>query len=227
MTDTLQPPTTTSAPDAATSAAATTADSAWPEGIPKRMTLEEYLAWDFEEVRAEWVDGEVVIVSPVRLEHQFLIQFIYELIAVFVRQHNLGRVLLGPARMRLPGRPSGREPDLMFIKTDNLGRLKDTVVDGPADLVVEIVSPESETRDRAIKFMEYEAEGIPEYWLVDPLRQEVVFNLSGEDGRYHPAPVDADGIYHSKVLEGFRLRVSWLWRSPLPSPEEARADLPA
>ena len=222
MTDVLQPP---SAPAAAPDTADTA--NAWPEGLPRRMTLEEYLAWDYEEVRAEWVDGEVILMSPVRLEHQFLLQFLYELIAVFTRRHRLGRVLLGPARMRLPTKPSGREPDLMFISTAHLDRLNPTFVDGPADLAVEIVSPESEARDRAIKFAEYEAAGIPEYWLIDPLRHEAMFYVLGKDGRYHLRQVSPDGIYQSSVVKGFRLRPDWLWRDPLPSPEDALAELPA
>jgi Uma2 family endonuclease len=100
-------------------------------------------------------------------------------------------------------------------------------VDGPADLVIEIMSPEGEERDRATKFVEYEAAGVPEYWLIDLLRHEAYFNVLGEDGRYHlrlPAP---DGTYVSPVLEGFRLRPDWLWREPLPSPEDALAELSA
>jgi Uma2 family endonuclease len=219
MTDVLQPP---SAPPAADAAA-----SAWPEGVPRRMTFEEYLDWDFEDVRAEWVDGEVVLMSPVRLDHQFIMQFLYELIIAHVRRYGLGKVLLPPTRMRLSTRPSGREPDLLFVSTKNASRLKVAVVDGPADLVVEIMSPESEERDRATKFVEYEAAGIPEYWLIDPLRHEVLFNLLGEDGHYHPGVVSQEGVYRSRMLEGFRFRPDWLWRDPLPAPEAARAELPA
>ena len=219
MTDVLQPPPASPAADAAA--------SEWPEGVPRRMTLEEYLNWDCEGVHAEWVDGEVVLVSPVRLEHQFLMQFLYELIVAFTRKHGLRKVLLPPARMRLSSRPSGREPDLMFISTEHASRLKETYVDGPADLVIEIMSPESEERDRATKLVEYEAAGIPEYWLIDPLRHEAFFNVLGEDGRYHLAWTTSDGVYQSQVLEGFRLRPDWLWRDPLPAPEDALAELRA
>jgi Uma2 family endonuclease len=223
MTDVLQPAAATSpAPPDGTDAA-----SVWPEGLPKRMTLEEYLDWDYEGVRAEWVDGEVVLMSPVRLDHQFLVQFLYELIVVFARKHSLGKVLLAPTRMRLPTKPTGREPDLLFVSTPHLNRLKENHVDGPADLVVEIVSPESEVRDRATKFNEYEAAGIPEYWLIDSLRHEALFYLLGDDGRYHLRMPSSDGIYQSRTLEGFRLRPDWLWRDPLPTPEAARAELPA
>ena len=223
MTDVLQP---SSATGATSSTAANGTAPAWPEGVPMRMTFDEFLTWDQEGVRAEWVAGEVVLVSPVRANHQYLMQFFYELIIAFVREHGLGKVLLPPMLMRLPERPSGREPDLMFIAAARAERIKETYVDGAADLVIEIVSPESEARDRATKFLEYEAAGVPEYWLVDPLRHEALFYLLGEDGRYHLFPIAADGIYHSQALAGFRLLVDWLWRDPLPEPAAALRELP-
>jgi Uma2 family endonuclease len=235
MTDILQPsPATgsstqslaqpTSQPEPARSDANGSA-STWPAGIPKHMTWEEYLAWDFGEYRAEWVDGEVVLMPPVRAEHQFIVQLLYELLIGFVRPRKLGRILLNEMLMRLTSRPSGREPDLMFFKTEHEDRLKDTFFDGPADIVVEVVSPESEQRDRAVKYLEYEAGGVPEYWFVDPLRKEAYFYLLGEDGRYHLAPTASDGIFRSRTLEGFRLKVDWLWRAATLDPNEALAEL--
>lgn len=119
--------------------------------------------------------------------------------------------------MRLPTRPSGREPDLLFVANEHANRLRPTYVDGPADLVIEIVSPDSEERDRVTKLAEYEGAGIPEYWLIDPAHQETTFYRLGADGRYSAVPIDADGFYHPAALSGFRLRVAWLWERPLPA----------
>jgi Uma2 family endonuclease len=200
---------------------------AWPEGIPKHMTWDEYLAWDFEGIRAEWVDGEIVIVSPVRAQHQRLLQFLHRLLGAFVERRSLGEIFLAPMRMRLDEKPSGREPDFMFIAAGRADRVQETYVDGPADLVVEIVSPESEARDRSTKFLEYEAGGVTEYWLLDPLRHAAFFYLLGEDGRYHLEAVSPEGRYQSQVLEGLRLPVEWLWREPLPNVDWALAELDA
>ena len=52
------------------------------------------------------------------------------------------------------------------MASERLDRVHRTYLDGPADLVVEIVSPESAGRDRGEKYYEYEAAGIPEYWLL-------------------------------------------------------------
>ena len=89
-------------------------------------------------------------------------------------------------------------------------------MEGPADLVVEIISPESRARDRGDKFYEYEQGGIPEYWLIDPVRQQAEFYQLGADGISRPAPIDDQGRYHSAALPGLWLQVSWLWEMPLP-----------
>ena len=82
-------------------------------------------------------------------------------------------------------------------------------------------------RDYQEKLAEYEAAGIPEYWIVDPRRREARFYELGEDGHYRLGEVGSDGIYTSKVVDGFRLRVSWLWQRPMPTIDQALADLPA
>jgi Uma2 family endonuclease len=182
---------------------------------PALPTFEDFLAWALQaDARAEWVAGEVVVMPPGSPAHQDLLGFLYELINGYVRRRQLGRVYFAPVVMKLATRPSGREPDLLFVSGEHADRLRETHVDGPADLVVEIISPESDARDRGEKFVEYEAAGISEYWLIDPLRQEATFYRRGEDGRYHPAPVAPDGVYCSHILPGFWLRVAWLWQLP-------------
>jgi Uma2 family endonuclease len=142
-----------------------------------------------------------------------------------VEAHELGEVFTAPVLLRLASRPSGREPDLLFVAAEHADRIGASYIEGPADLVVEIVSEESLTRDRSEKFAEYEAAGVPEYWILDPLRREALFYQRDDDGRYRRVDPDPAGDYHSRVLPGFRLRVEWLWRRPLPRLAEVRAAL--
>jgi Uma2 family endonuclease len=193
------------------------------EPLPLQMSYEEFLAWADENVHAEWVDGKVILMSPVSSIHQQLAGFLYELLVVFVRLRQLGRVYMAPFQMKLP-QSSGREPDLIFIKRENLSRLKNTYLDGPADLVVEIISPESIGRDRGDKFYEYEAGGVPEYWLLDPITQRAEFYQLGEDGRYQLMQLQ-DNVYHAHVLPNFWLKPIWLWQDPLPSPLRILAEI--
>jgi hypothetical protein len=63
--------------------------------------------------------------------------------------------------------------------------------------------------------------------MFDQLRRDAFFFLLGDDGRYHLTVADRDGIYRSRILPGFLLRVDWLWRRPLPDPAEALRELPS
>jgi Uma2 family endonuclease len=113
-----------------------------------------------------------------------------------------------------------REPDLMVLLNAHLDRLTPQYVNGAADVAIEIVSPESDERDRGKKFLEYEAAGVPEYWLIDPIRRQVTFYLRGDDGRYTSAAADAQGRYASRILPGFTLDPTWLWHELLPGGAE-------
>lgn len=185
---------------------------------PRKMTYEEFLAWADEDTLAEWVDGEVVMTSPAGYRHQDISNFLVSVLRSFVEVHQLGKVLGAPFQMKLAH--SGREPDLLFVANEHLERLKETYLDGPADLVVEIVSPESIGRDRGKKFYEYEQAGISEYWLIDPLREQAEFYQLDTQGRYHLGWPDTEGVYCSRVVSSFWLRVDWLWQEPLPPVEE-------
>jgi Uma2 family endonuclease len=194
---------------------------------PPLMSFEDFHDWLDEDKRAEWVDGEIIEMSPSNLGHQDVLGFLYLWIRVFVDRHRLGRVYMPPTLMHLPSRPSGREPDLLFVANTHLDRLRRTYIEGPADLVVEIVSPDSIVRDGRDKLAEYEQAGVPEYWIIDELRDEARFYILDSEGRYRRATLGPDSIYTSTVLPGLRLRVSWLWQRPLPTLDEAEADLPA
>jgi len=188
-----------------------------PRRVPPdgRISFEEFLDWCDEDTWAEWVDGEVVMVSPASTEHQNVGSFLEKVLGIFVEAYDLGMVMRAPFVMRIPQRPSGREPDLLFVSRERLNLFKHTYLDGPADAVIEIVSPESIGRDRGDKFVEYERAGIKEYWLIDPLRQSAEFYELAVGGRYHLASIE-EGIFKSKIIAGFWLRVDWLWRRPLP-----------
>lgn len=178
-----------------------------------KMTYEEFLAWADEDTLAEWVDGDVVVTSPASFEHQQIVNLLVSTMRPFVETHQLGVVLSAPFQMRVGER--GREPDLLFLRNEHRDRLKPTYLDGPADLIVEVVSPESVSRDRGDKFIEYEAAGVEEYWLVDPRRKVAEFYRLDAQGRYQIVLSGETGEFHSTVVPGFRVRVEWFWRPPM------------
>jgi Uma2 family endonuclease len=183
---------------------------------PPTMTYEDFLAWVDEDTRAEWVEGKVILLSPPYDWHQDLGDFLTALLRFFVERHQAGRALSAPFQMKTGPHLPGREPDVLFVTQENLGRFKGSYLDGPADLVIEIISADSRSRDRGDKFSEYEEGGVREYWLVDYLRRQAEFYVRGEDGIFRPILADVDGVYRSAVLQGFWLKVEWLWQTPPP-----------
>jgi Uma2 family endonuclease len=180
---------------------------------PPRLTYEEFLDWADEDTLAEWVNGEVIMTSPASNRHQDLTRFLTTVLGTFVEVHDLGTIRPVPFQMKLE---HGREPDLLFVAQEHMSRLRRSYLAGPADLVIEILSPESAGRDRGEKFYEYAQGGVPEYWLIDPETRWAEFYHLVE-GRHRLAFEGRAGEYHAVVLPGFWLRVEWLWQEPLPA----------
>lgn len=189
------------------------------------MSYEEYLQIADELQLVEWIDGEVIVHMPPGTRHQQIRAFLTTLLTMFVDHFHLGQLLPAPFEMRLEH--SAREPDILFIATEHLGRLDAQRLRGPADLVIEIVSPESVSRDRSEKFDEYQAGGVREYWVIDvrPGQERADFWRLDASGRYRAVLPDANEIVHATVVPGFWLDVAWLWQNPLPSALSAFAEI--
>ena len=189
----------------------------------RRMSWEEFLEWKPKRAFWEWVDGEVTELTSVEQRHESLVGFLYILLTHFTGKFNSGRTMIAPFLMRLASRPSGREPDVLFVARENSSRLQGAYLDGAADLVIEVISPESDERDRVTKLAEYEAGGVREYWLLDYLAQEAFFYQLDAQGHYQRVLPDANGRYDSAILSGFWLNTDWLWQEPKPLIDAMRA----
>ena len=195
---------------------ATATQTSTPANTQAKISYEEFLELESEDQHVEWVDGEVTAMSPISNLHQKLGGYLLSLLQFYADTRQLGEVRYEPFQMKPAANLPGRSPDILFVTKAHRVRLKKNFLEGPADLVVEIISPESRARDRGDKFFEYEAAGIPEYWLIDPIREQAEFYQLGVDGIYRPATLDEQGRYHSAVLPGLWLQESWLWETPLP-----------
>lgn len=182
------------------------------------MTYEEFLTKIDEHAHAEWVEGEVTVFAKPTIAHQQLRGFLSTLLVCYVHTLGLGEILVAPCEMRLlPGR-SSREPDILLVSTVHRHRLTEDRLEGPADLVIELLSDSSIMRDRDRKFYEYQEAGIPEYWVFDPRpgKQRADFYQLSAAGKYEVVALDDAGRYHSAVLPGFWLRPEWAWQDPQP-----------
>jgi Uma2 family endonuclease len=162
----------------------------------------------------EWLEGELIPPVSVHDVHDDLSQFFIILLRAYLNFRQIGVLRTHPFVMRHPQGRSFREPDLMLILNEHRDRLKPTLLLGPADLAIEIISPESEDRDYEVKFAEYARMGVPEYWIIDPYQPAAHFYRLDEAGGYQEQ-TPAEGVYSTPLLPDFRLQVELLWQSPL------------
>lgn len=189
---------------------------------PFRMTYDEWQAWyDADDLnRGEWVKGEVIPFMPPLVIHLRIAGLFYGLMMFYAHHKQLGEVLADGAELWLPTSQAARLPDICFISRRHADRLTTHRLEGYADLVVEVVSPDRVTRDRRQKFAEYQAAGIPEYWIVDPRprhRSVTLYHLDA-NGQYQESQPDSRGRFFSRALPGFWIDPAWFWQDELPDP---------
>jgi Uma2 family endonuclease len=187
-----------------------------PKAHPgRRMTEAEFSEWIDDKTRAEWVDGEVIVMAAVSLDHGKTVSWMNHLTEDFVEFHNLGTVHGPEILVRLPKVNRRRLPDVVVVLKARSSILRPNVIDGPPDLIVEVVSPDSVSRDWQQKYLDYAAAGVKEYWVIDRLAGQMEAYTLRPGGRYRQIE-EADGKLASVVLKGFYLRPDWVlgnWRT--------------
>lgn len=197
-----------------------------PIDAPVAMTESTFEQWAFQQDgRFEWVDGKVIVMAPASRKHVQLTGWIQSLLLIVVQQQQLGEVLGPEFMVRLrKGEKSRRVPDVLFVTSARKSLLKPTYLDGAPDLAIEVVSPDSVARDWREKYLAYEAAGVREYWVIDPLsRQMEVYVLKRK--KFQVVASSKDGSVESAVVSHFRLSPSWLWNDVLPSVLDTLRDL--
>lgn len=176
------------------------------------ITVEQFFDLVDEDSNVELINGVIYMRSPVTDAHEELFGWLIKVLGQYVEMRGLGRVRGSRTAMRISP-SSAREPDLMFVSTASLPRLKRLEVDGPADFIIEIVDSARARREAIVKQAQYEALGVPELWVVDLPRRELRrFVL--ERRRYSRLPTAPGDEVEPRSVPGFRLRSSWLFQGP-------------
>lgn len=186
-----------------------------PNIVATDVSLDDYME-HYAALGMEWVEGVVYSMAPIGLKHEEIRDYLRGLLQAYFSLRPIGRVVGEPFVMRLPEFPKRRrEPDLMVILKTNPGELKETYMDGSADICIEIVSAASSSVDRGDKFVEYEKGGVTEYWIIDPLRKEARFYKLDDAKVYAPQPSE-NGLYTTAQLPDLMLDIATLWQPQMP-----------
>ena len=174
----------------------------------EHYTYADYLGWD-ENIRAELLDGGVVMMAPPLRVHQGIItQFVYQ-IESYLKEKKC-KVYPAPFAVRLfPEKDDSDttvfEPDIVVICDSE--KLDDKGCNGAPDLVIEVISPSTAKYDRIYKFRKYQKAGVKEYWIVDPETKTVQVCIL-ENGRYVVSMYDETEKTPVSVLEGCEIDLS-------------------
>ena len=160
-----------------------------------------------EDDKAEFINGEVVVHSPNKLEHIDTRANLASLLRAYVGSHDLGHVLEEMALVHFTR--NDYQPDIAFWTTKKSAGFKSgQMLFPPPDFVVEILSPSTASRDRGVKFDDYAAHGVAEYWLVDPAERVIEQYTPGPGGAYALQVKLTTGEVTCQVIAGLRMPVS-------------------
>lgn len=158
-----------------------------------------------ENMKAEFINGEMIIHSPVMLRHNFATSKLFKIIDTYADIHDLG--FTGIEKIMISLTRNDYEPDICFFDKDKADNFTPTQKLFPApDFIVEVLSTSTEAIDRGIKFRDYAAHGVTEYWIVDP-DNEIVEQYKLKDGEYTQLKKSDDGTIHCVVLQGLDIPV--------------------
>lgn len=162
-----------------------------------------------ETVKAEFINGRIVLHSPVTRAHALAVAKISRLLGNYVEEHQLGETHIEKSMIRLSR--NDYEPDVCFFK---LEKCRDFTLDQklfPApDLVVEVLSKSTAKVDRGIKFTDYAAHGVGEYWIVDTA-EKAVEQYVLRDRVFELVIRSHNTDIHSDVVSGFVLKTAALF----------------
>jgi Uma2 family endonuclease len=167
-----------------------------------------------EDIKAELLDGVMIVHSPASPRHDDVAGFVRGLMRYYARRKRLGRVL-GPDTLVHLATCRKFAPDIFFIRQARVRRsLSEKQFEGAPDLVVEILSPSNRDEDLNDKRPAYRKAGVREIWLIDPDSREAVIDRKRKRG--YTTTQSSEGRLTSAVLPGFWLDLAWVWSEEIP-----------
>ncbi|MDB5099763.1 MAG: ribosomal protein [Cyanobacteria bacterium RYN_339] len=180
--------------------------------IPKfPLSYEDYAAIDDDE-RYEVLEGELIPMGPAPfLRHQHVAGRIFRALGNHVDATGIGQVFIAPVDVVLRAeRPATvLQPDVLYFGPQSLERLTRANVQGPPDIVVEVLSPSNARKDAVRKLGLYQKFGVPEYWIVPEHTDRIEVLRLDDDGNYARPQLYLPGeVLRTPMIPGFELDVA-------------------
>ena len=158
-----------------------------------------------EQEKVEFINGEIIVHSPVMKRHNTASLLLAQLMNIYNIKHQLGFV--GIEKIMITLTRNDYEPDICFFRKEKSESFKEKQTLFPTpDFVIEILSKGTKDRDRGVKFKDYQAHQIEEYWIIDPDHQTIE-QYHYEEGQYELLLKSSEGNIKSLVMTGFQIPI--------------------
>lgn len=155
--------------------------------------------------KVEFINGKVILQTPAKWRHTKVVRNLLTLLDTYASKHSLGYA--GQEKVLIALTRNDYEPDIVYFGPEKAQSLTPDQMKFPApDLIVEVLSPSTEEIDRGIKFVDYAAHAVAEYWIVDP-KAEMIEQYVLENEIYQLRVKSDTGVIRSLVLEGFAIPI--------------------
>ena len=172
------------------------------------VSEEEFWKISDEDSNYELINGVLIIHSPESEEHEDIFSHLNAIFRYYLQETGIGRVYGSRFVMRLSEKWNP-EPDLLVVLSSNYKNVTATRLEGPADLIVEILSKATRETDLEKKLPKYLEAGVKEVWIIDPETKTIALH-SSKGTKAYPDPNSQQEI-NSDILKEIHLRVQWIW----------------
>ncbi len=173
----------------------------------ERVRRERFYEEMTEQQKTEFINGEVIVHSPAKDRHTVAAIGLTQLFNAYVRKHRLGIVRFDKTLVVMPR--NDYEPDVLFFGPVKAAEIQpDQMKYPPPDLVIEILSPSTARNDRGVKFTDYAANGVAEYWIVDPVARSIEKYILAGSAYAGAGIYSGEQKIESTLLAGFVIPVN-------------------
>lgn len=176
----------------------------------EQKAREGFREWLNDDVKAEFINGEIVMHSPVKRGHLKATGNLFVLLDLYVELNNLGEVSTEKALIALDR--NDYEPDIVYWNRKKAKEFDDNTMVHPApDLVIEVLSKGTKSKDKGVKFDDYAAHQIPEYWMIDYHKKIVYqYTLAKKSDTVYTLlnELDNSQIIECQIIKGFNIPIA-------------------
>lgn len=176
-----------------------------------KLTVRDYMSIpEGDDRRFELIKGALILAPSPVPQHQRVVLNLARLLTDLVEERNLGEVMISPMDVVL-SEHDVFQPDVLFVSRGRLHIIGEQNIQGAPDLVVEILSPSTEDRDRGVKLSQYLRFGVREYWIIDPQTRTCEVLSAGDTSFETQRVYPEDTTATSPILGSIEVEVARLF----------------